>query len=60
MLDKLKSEPVRVRLYSLAVLIATYLMARGYIQPTDLEFISGALLLVLGVETARAKVSPTQ
>lgn len=60
LLSKLRSEPVRVRLYSLAVLCAAYLVTRGYIQPTDAEFIGGIALLVLGVEASRAKVSPTK
>lgn len=57
-LEKLKSEPVRVRLYSLATLVAGYLLARGVISPTDAEFIGGVVVVVLGVETARSKVSP--
>ena len=59
-LNALKREPVRVRLYGLAVLVAGYLVARGVIQPTDYTFIVGVAALVLGVETARAAVTPVK
>ena len=56
--EKIKSEPVRVRLYTLAALVALYLAGRGYISPTDADFIISVVGVVLAVETARAKVSP--
>lgn len=58
-ITKLKTEPVRLRLYALAVLVATYLMAKGHLDPTDTEFIVGVVGTVLAVERSRKKVSPT-
>lgn len=60
MLEKLKSEPVRLRIYTLALLVSGYLVARGYISLTDAEFIGSVALVVLGVETSRARVTPTR
>lgn len=57
-IEKVASEPVRVRLYTLAVLVLGYLKIKGYIDATDAEFIATAILTVLAVETARAKVEP--
>ena len=57
-LNKLKAEPVRVRLYGLLLLVAGYLVSRGYISPTDEAFIASVAVLALGVETARDRVSP--
>lgn len=57
-LEVLKGEPVRLRLYSAALLIATYLYSRGFISVVDVEFIVGVAGIILAVETARAKVSP--
>lgn len=59
-LNKLKDEPVRLRLYSLVGLIALYLMSKGVISVDDVEFLVGLAGIVLAVESARAKVSPTQ
>jgi hypothetical protein len=53
-----KREPVRVRAYGVAVLVAGYLLVRGYIGPTDKEFVLSLLGLVLGVERTRSKVTP--
>lgn len=58
-IDTVKTEPVRLRLYALAVLVATYLVAKGYLDATDAEFITGVAGTVLFVETARNKVTPT-
>lgn len=58
MIDKIKSEPVRVRLYALAALIAIYLVSKGVITQIDAEFAISALGVVLAVETARSKVTP--
>jgi hypothetical protein len=59
MLEKIiKDEPLRLRLYSLAVLVLGYLVARGLVSPTDAEFIGGVIVVVLGVESARQKVTP--
>lgn len=57
-LNKLKGEPVRLRLYGIVVLLAAYALAKGYVQASDLEFVSSLAALVLGVETSRAKVTP--
>ncbi|MGZ0151867.1 phage holin [Kribbella sp. WER1] len=57
-LDKLRDEPVRVRLYAVVVLVAGYLLARGYVDATDYQFILSLVAAVLGVEAARSKVSP--
>lgn len=57
-LDYLRNEPVRVRLYTVAVLVLGYLLARGVIDATDYEFAGALLLTILGVESARAKVTP--
>lgn len=54
----LKSEPLRARLYAIIVVIAGYLLARGYIAATDADFIGALAVLVLGVESARARVTP--
>lgn len=57
-IEKIKAEPVRARIYAIAVVIATYLLARGYVQATDADFLISIVGLVLGVERSRAKVSP--
>jgi hypothetical protein len=59
-LDKLRREPVRVRIYTLATLVVGYLLARGYVSAGDVEFILGVASVVLGVEASRAKVSPVR
>lgn len=58
MLDYLKREPVRVRVYTLAVLVLGYLATRGIVTPEDVDFYVTVAGVVLGVETARRKVSP--
>ena len=55
----LKDEPLRVRLYSLAGLVLGYLMVKGVVSATDVDFGLGVIAVILGVETARAKVTPT-
>lgn len=57
---KIKSEPVRVRLYSILVAVAVFALAKGYVGPTDLEFVVTVGALVLGVERSRAKVRPVK
>lgn len=57
-IQKLKDEPIRLRIYSLVLLVATYLVARGVISLDDMEFIIGIAGIVLAVETSRAKVKP--
>lgn len=59
-LKKVRSEPVRLRLYLVIAAIATYLLVRGYVQATDLDFILTLTALILGVERSRAKVQPVQ
>lgn len=53
-----KNEPLRARIYTLALLVAGYLLAQDYVSATDYEFIGSALAIVLGVERARSKVTP--
>lgn len=53
----LKREPVRLRIYALAVAVAGYLVVKGYIDPADQEFILGALGIVLATENVRGKVT---
>lgn len=55
----LKAEPVRVRVYSLAVVVSFYLLAKGLVSPTDVDFIGSVAALILGVEASRAKVTPS-
>lgn len=55
----LKAEPVRLRLYSLAAVIGGYLVTRGYIDGVTLDLLLSVAAIVLAVETARSKVSPT-
>jgi hydrogenase/urease accessory protein HupE len=57
-LSKIKSEPVRVRLYSIIAVVAVFALAKGYVQANDLEFILSLAALVLGVERSRAQVKP--
>lgn len=60
LIEKLKDEPVRLRIYGLVFLVATYLVSRGVISVDDLEFIVGVAGIVLAVETSRAKVKPVR
>ncbi len=60
MLELLKNEPLRTRLYALAVLVNAYLLGKNLIDVTDAAFIGGVAAVVLGVETARAKVTPSR
>ena len=57
-INKLKTEPVRVRLYSIIAAIAAYLLVRGIVSASDVEFILTMAGLVLAVERTRAKVMP--
>lgn len=57
-LNALRREPVRLRLYTLGVLVAGYAVSRGLIAPTDADFVGAVLALVLATEGSRAKVSP--
>lgn len=57
-INKLRTEPVRVRLYGVAVLVLGYLKARGVIADVDAEFFGSLAVIVLAVETTRAKVMP--
>ena len=59
-LDWLKDEPVRVYLYSIVVVVVTFLGIRGEIDATSAEFYTGAAATILAVERARAKVTPTR
>jgi len=54
----IKSEPVRIRLYTILALVAGYLLAKGYVHPEDYQFIVTVVASVLGVEATRSKVSP--
>jgi hypothetical protein len=56
---KLRQEPVRVRLYSVIVIVAGYALSRGYVAVTDYNFVLTVVAAVLGVEATRAQVSPT-
>ena len=56
----LANEPLRVRVYSIAVLVLGYLLARGVLNPEDVDFYVGLAALILGVESARAVVVPTK
>jgi TRAP-type mannitol/chloroaromatic compound transport system permease large subunit len=58
MLDYLKREPVRVRLYTLAVLVLGFLTVKGVVTPADAEFYGTVVAVVLAVETTRRKVVP--
>ena len=57
-LDKLRNEPVRVRVYSVAALVLGFLLTKHVLGATDVDFILSVLGIILGVETARAKVTP--
>lgn len=57
-INKLKTEPVRVRLYSIIGVIAGYLLVKHVVSPDDVEFIVTMAGLVLAVERTRAKVMP--
>lgn len=59
-IEKIKAEPVRVRIYSIVAVVAVYLVARGFVSVVDLEFILSLVALVLGVERSRAQVSPVK
>ena len=54
----LANEPLRVRAYGIAVLVLGYLLAKGVLSAEDVDFYVGLVGLVLGVETARAAVTP--
>jgi hypothetical protein len=54
----IKSEPVRVRLYTILALVAGYLLTKGYVHPEDYQFIVTVVASILGVEATRSKVSP--
>lgn len=59
MLEKIiKDEPLRLRLYSLATLVLGYLVTRGLLSLTDASFYGSVVVVVLGVETSRAAVTP--
>jgi hypothetical protein len=58
LIEKLKSEPVRVRLYAVIAAVAAYLLIKGIVDASDVEFILTMAGLVLAVERTRAKVSP--
>lgn len=60
LIERLREEPVRLRIYTVASLIAIYLVSKGIIDVTDLEFIVGIAAVILGVERTRAKVSPVR
>lgn len=60
MLDVFRNEPLRTRLYALAVLVNGYLLGKDIIDATDATFYGGVAAIVLCVETARAKVVPTR
>lgn len=58
-IDTLKAEPVRLRIYTLVGIVALYLLSKGVISVADVEFIVALAGVVLAVETARSKVTPT-
>lgn len=58
--DILKSEPLRLRAYALTVIVAGYLLARHIVAPTDRDFIVSVAAIVLGVESSRSKVTPSE
>jgi hypothetical protein len=53
------NEPLRLRVYTLAALVLGYLVSRHVLSPADVDFYLAVAALVLGVETARAKVTPS-
>jgi hypothetical protein len=57
---KLKQEPVRLALYSLATLVAGYLKTKGVLTTEDVAFIGSVAAVFLGVETLRSKVTPAK
>lgn len=57
-LEALKHEPVRVRIYTLAGLVLGYLVTRGVLSPADAEFYGSVAVVVLGVESSRRAVTP--
>ncbi|RNL66227.1 hypothetical protein EFK50_00965 [Nocardioides marmoriginsengisoli] len=59
-LNALRNEPIRVRIYGLTVLVAGYLHERGLIDLVDVRFAGAAALIIFGAETARRKVIPTR
>ena len=54
----LANEPLRVRVYGIAVLVLGYLFAKGVLSAEDVDFYVGLAALILGVEVARSKVVP--
>lgn len=57
----LTSEPVRVRVYSVLVAVLALLVWRGIVSSEESLLwlaIASAILGILGVESARAKVTP--
>ena len=59
-IEKLKDEPVRVRLYSLAVIVIGYLVTTGHLTTSDGELVSTIIGTILAVESTRAKVTPAR
>lgn len=57
-LRKLRSEPVRVRLYSVAALVLGYLAQKNVLSPSDVTFYLTLAGIVLAVESSRTKVEP--
>lgn len=58
LIEKLKNEPVRVRLYTLAAVVIGYLKLKGYLSPEDAEFAYVVAGIILAVEATRSKVTP--
>lgn len=54
-----RREPVRVYLYGLATAIAGTLIALGHVQADEMSTWIYLISVVLGVEGARQKVTPT-
>ena len=57
-LNYLSTEPVRVRLYGLVVLVIGYLKARGVLGEIDAQFAGSLAVIILAVESIRSKVTP--
>ena len=52
------NEPLRVRVYSIAVLVIGFLVSKHLVSLEDFKFYGELAALVLGVESARSAVTP--
>lgn len=54
----LRNEPVRLRLYTILTIVVGFQVSRGHVQLDDAHLYLELAAAVLGVEAARAKVTP--